>query len=485
MTVTNTSESPANFVSLNLFAQNLSGARLDDEPSKGIEFIAPNDSATVTFRLIAQRTGRVTAATLDSDQNVAGRFVLKSGVGEFGVPLSPDSLVLPKEATSLPPELRDATLGLLGRAWAIATAPPAALPKDLSRFSKQVVLDRGVETAEAGLRIGLGEPLPRSAAALLFDFLGSEYSRLADRVKPGDAPELLSLLQRDVAGFDLVRRRSVRGDVFAGAIASVLAPQVGTGARAFHLALAEQTTAIPAHLSVLVTGAAGAPLAFEAALVDASGRRLGGVDAGKVVKEIPYGDVLTFTGTAGAVTGQLLVIAVPEPGAFTLQLTPREGGDLSALYDLSVALPGADGKLRFASLSGLGFADGLDLSNGSAAPETRYVLTRGATGGDTKTTAFALVTDPPPSVLGVRQVAGVDTAGCPLDPNRVHDIGRVVAVLFSEDVTPASVQDKAPASDITAFRPEGNRAVGVALQPGRRVAYVALREPIGPMEPGR
>ena len=118
VTVTNTSGSPANFVSLNLFAQNVTGARLDDEPSKGVEFIAPDDSATVTFRLIAQRTGKVTAATLDSDQNVAGRFVLKSGVGELGVPLSPDSLVLPKEATSLPPELRDATLGLLGRAWA-------------------------------------------------------------------------------------------------------------------------------------------------------------------------------------------------------------------------------------------------------------------------------------------------------------------------------------------------------------------------------
>ena len=308
-------------------------------------------------------------------------------------------------------------------------------------------------------------------------------SRLADRIKPGDPAELLSLLQRDVAGFDLVRRRSVRGDVFAGAIASVLAPQVGAGARTFHLELAGQATAIPAHLSVLVSGGGGGPLAFDAALVDGAGRRLGGIDAGKAIKEIPYGDVLTFTGAGGAVTGQLLVIAVPEPGTFSLRLTPREGGDLSSQYDLSVALPGADGKLRFASLSGLGAADGLDLTNGSAAAETRYALTRDATGGGTETAAFALVTDPPPSVLGVRQVAGVDMAGCPLIPNRVHDIGRIVAVLFSEEVTPESVHDRATASDITAFRPEGNRAVGVALQPGRRVAYVALREPIGPMEP--
>ncbi|MCU0256531.1 MAG: hypothetical protein MUF60_07290, partial [Vicinamibacterales bacterium] len=479
VTVTNTSESPANFVSLNLFAQNLSGARLDDEPGKGIEFIAPNDSATVTFRLIAQRTGKVTAATLDSDENVAGRFVLKSGVGEFGVPLSPDSLVLPKEATSLPPELRDATLGLLGRAWAIATAPPAALPKDLSRFSKQVVLDRGVEAAEAGLRIGLGEPLARSAASMLFDYLGSEYTRLADRVKPGDAPELLSLLQRDVTGFDLVRRLSVRGDVFANAIAGVLAPQVGAGASAFHQALAEQMTAIPAHVSVLVTGAAGAPLAFDAALVDGEGRRLGGLQDGKVVKQIPYGDVLTFTGAGGVVTGQLLVIAVPSPGTYSLALTPREGADVSAEYDLSVVLPGADGRLRFAALSNLALADGLDLSNGAAAAEARYALTRAASGGAVETATFALVTDPQPTVVAIRQIPGVDVVGCPLDPNRMHDAGRVVAVLFSEEVTPESVHDRAPATDIVNFQVEGNRVVGVALQPGRRVAYVALREPVG------
>ena len=75
-------------------------------------------------------SGKVTAATLDSDENVAGRFQLKTAVGADGVPLSPDSLVLPKEASSLPKSLRDAALGLLGKAWAVATAPAGALPKD-------------------------------------------------------------------------------------------------------------------------------------------------------------------------------------------------------------------------------------------------------------------------------------------------------------------------------------------------------------------
>ncbi|MCU0257026.1 MAG: carboxypeptidase-like regulatory domain-containing protein, partial [Vicinamibacterales bacterium] len=61
--------------------------------------------------------------------------------------------------------------------------------------------------------------------------------------------------------------------------------------------------------------------------------------------------------------------------------------------------------------------------------------------------------------------------------------GRVVAVLFSEEVTRASVQDGLVRGQITAFRPEANEAVGVALQPGRRIAFVAMRDAIGPFVP--
>ena len=56
--VTNTSESPANFVSVNLFARNISGATLVGEASKDIEFIAPGDSATVTFDLVSHVSGQ-------------------------------------------------------------------------------------------------------------------------------------------------------------------------------------------------------------------------------------------------------------------------------------------------------------------------------------------------------------------------------------------------------------------------------------------
>ncbi|MEQ1872012.1 MAG: hypothetical protein ABL961_18505, partial [Vicinamibacterales bacterium] len=160
VTIINTSESPANFVSLNLFGRNISGATLVGDASRQIESIPPGDSATVSFDLISRVTGRVTAATLDTEEKVQGRFSLKTAVGELGVPVSPDSLILPSEANALPADLRNAALGLLGKAWAVATAPSAALPKDVSRFSKQIVFDRAVQVAEAGMRVSLHEPVP-------------------------------------------------------------------------------------------------------------------------------------------------------------------------------------------------------------------------------------------------------------------------------------------------------------------------------------
>ena len=85
-------------------------------------------------------------------------------------------------------------------------------------------------------------------------------------------------------------------------------------------------------------------------------------------------------------------------------------------------------------------------------------------------------------MFGVVQMAEADVVGCPVE-GRVYPVGRVLAVLFSEEVTAASVQDKLGPEAITAFSPEGNRVMGVALQPGGRIAYIALREPMGPLVP--
>ncbi|HDG97952.1 MAG TPA: hypothetical protein ENG73_07260, partial [Desulfobacterales bacterium] len=201
VTITNTSGSPANFVSINLYPRNISGATLvdPDDNIREIEYIAPADSATVSFRLRSYVTGSVYAATLDSDKKVAGRFELKTSVGELDIPLSPDSLVLPRETGYLPQDLRNAAVALLGKAYAAATAPAGALPPDVLRFTKKIIWDRAVDVAEAGLRYDMHEPLQDTASQLLMDFSGSDMGRLVE-FYPDEQER--SVTRDDFTGFD-------------------------------------------------------------------------------------------------------------------------------------------------------------------------------------------------------------------------------------------------------------------------------------------
>ena len=90
----------------------------------------------------ALRTGRVTASSLDL-QNAGGivsgrRLSLSVGVSEQGVPLSPDTLLLPSAATTLRlragnPDLTFRALALIGQAHSIATAPRGRLPRQSGR----------------------------------------------------------------------------------------------------------------------------------------------------------------------------------------------------------------------------------------------------------------------------------------------------------------------------------------------------------------
>src|SRR6185436_5178895 len=75
VTVTNTSESPANFVSVGLLPRSISGAKLLSPESVQIDTIAPSDSHTVTFHLLSQRTGTVVATSFSSE-GVPGKFEL-------------------------------------------------------------------------------------------------------------------------------------------------------------------------------------------------------------------------------------------------------------------------------------------------------------------------------------------------------------------------------------------------------------------------
>ena len=479
VTVTNTSNSPANFVSLNLFAiqHQRRHAHLASRarPSRCCDPATRRPSATVWSPSAPARSPpRRSTATRTS--TAASCF--KTAIGELGVPLSPDSLVLPKEANGLPAALREATVGLLGRAWAVATAPTAAVPPDLIRFSKQVVIDRAVQAATTGLRISLGEGAPRAAADLWLDVLGSEYTQLASRVPANDTTGLLALLQRDVRGFDLVRRRSFRGQRFAEAIGTVMGTGVTSDA-AWHEELAGQFTSRPGHVSILLSGPGAADV--DATLVDPSGLRLGTSGADDVLREIPFGDVIVLRDGNGAVTGRLFAVAVPEIGTYDLRLRRAAGAAADAAVDVSIVVPTTGGGLRF--LAAQSVQPGEILEPAAAADIVTRVRVTGIAGGTSRTGTWSPVADPAPMVVAVRQVSSADIVGCtqPELSNRQYPAGRVIAVLFSEQVTPESVQDRLSPELITAFAVAGTRVSGVALQPGRRLAYIALREGIGPV----
>ncbi|HEX4915743.1 MAG TPA: hypothetical protein VFV51_17415, partial [Vicinamibacterales bacterium] len=481
VTVTNTGQSPANFVNLTLYPRNVSGATIVGSNLREIESIPPGDSATVAFDLISRITGKVTAATLDSNENVAGRFALKTAVGELGVPLSPDSLVLPKESRSLPQGLRDAAIGLLGKAWAVATSPPAALPKGIQRFSKKIVIDRAVEVAEAGFRVSLREPLADSAAHLAMDFLGNKYAWLPEQ-QP--RPEDLAFARDNFTGFDALRRQSVRGDRFADAVAHILAPSLATdGALPFHRQLATLWSYRPQHVSALISGVSLSP--YRLTVLDEEGRRVGGVDEqGKVIKQIPFADLLPLVSAGGGIMGDLAVLASPTPGIYTLRLDRVAGVADGTPYTLSIVLPGSSGEQRHLTFQGTVGTDVPIVAPSTDAYQVRVeVFDSGVpVPGTAAVTDTAAIADPPPTILGALQQLEADQLRC--DPELPGiPVGRIIAVLFSEEVTAASVQDKLKADEITNYLIESNQVVGVALQPGRRIAFLALRDPVGPFIP--
>ncbi len=476
VTVTNTSESPANFVSVNLHPANITGAQLVGAPTRDVEYIAPGDSATVSFDLIALMTGPIVAATIDSDDNVNGRFALKTSVGELGIPLSPDSLVLPKETASLPTDVRAAALGLLGKAWAVATAPAAALPAGVTRFSKQVVYDRAIELAEAGFRYSLGEPLPDTLTHLALDYVGNDFTRIPE-VATTAADR--GFREADARGFDELRRASIRGDVLAAALGAHLGEAVATqGLVAFHGHMAQEATWRPAHLSIAIAGNGGAsPYALE--VTDPAGLRMGGLaSANKIRKEIPFGDLLPLRPAAGEPFGELALIAVPAAGEYVVRLSRTAAATPG--FAVSVVVPDGQGGLRHVTFPSLGVGDAPATVAPQGSPfRVRFELVD-AVGAPATPATDASVVDPAPRAIAVVQQSQADLIGCNI-PN--IPAGRVVAVLFSEEVTKASVQDGLTRGLITGFSPEANLAVGVALQPGGRIAFIGMRDSLGPFVP--
>ncbi len=171
-TVTNIGQGIANDVTVSLDAAALSGARLVSDQTVHIDTLRTGDSKTVAFELESQKTGQVVASylKLEGPGQSGGTLRFALGVGERGVPLSPDTLVLPAAVDAVPVAVLDAAMRVLGQAWSVANAPSGTLPRGVLRTSKAVVVAKALALAEAGLRIGLGQDIAGSIESLDYDF---------------------------------------------------------------------------------------------------------------------------------------------------------------------------------------------------------------------------------------------------------------------------------------------------------------------------
>ena len=443
ITITNTSKSLANLVSTHLDSHALSGAAFapGEDPDRQIDTILPGSSATVKYRLISQRTGRVTATAFASE-DVKGRFILRAGVGELGIPLSPDTLVLPYTG-SLNEDLVNAAVGLLGQAWSVATAPAGALPADVLPIGKKTITARANDLSEAGMRVLIGDRPVKAVEDLAFDFIGS------DNANPG---------------FDSLRRRSTQGLNLNNAIAGVFQQEIAASDLfTFQAGYADQASYRPPHISVITSEA---PVRVQVA--DAFNNRTGGLAAAEAFRDIPYSDQLVLS-TTDAGRSTLSLITRIDSASYRVDLA----AEADATLDIGLVVPDASGVLQQFRFEDVSLASGNRawitlLPNTSSVPVLNIDTNNDGVAESTLAVSSTLVVpDSGPRLVAATQLSpGFGPGG--------DKHGRNVAVLFSERVT------KETAQNIANYAVEENAVKLAYLQESGRMAFLMLRDGIGP-----
>lgn len=471
VTIHNLSADAANLVRLALDPAAISGATLVETPAgEGrrvsaagevtIDTIEPHAAATVEYRLIARRNGRVTAAAFAAAPatggapSVAGQFRLRTGVGDRDIPLSPDTLVLPAFAHEVPPPLFDAALRVLGLAYSVATTPPG-VDTGVTPIVRRVVEARVRELAEAGLRMRIGEPIRNALADLWLDWLGNAGGPAGDD-DPGYDP-----------GFDEILRTTAAGAALESVLAGLAAqcPDDAPGCLGASLVDVQDAVAGAAawrgsFVSAAVSGAAHLTVTEE---VTGGARRVlsgcagSGCGAARM-RTLPGAGLIGMADRAGFTGGEWAVVAAsetespaPGPRALTIQATG------SGRVDVVIVAPDAGGVLRRFAFPGIDLGrDGVvrTVAVGLPAGETGLTLF-GPGAAETTVAAGVPYAAHGPRVLGVRQIPAAD----PLER------GRAVAVLFDQAIDGTALDG--PGRFVLGYAPgqEARRAAGAASNP--------------------
>lgn len=432
VTVTNLSRATQNLVTVAIDEQHVTGAHKadpEDDFERTIETILPGAAETVEFPLVADVTGRIFASRFEADSPVgSGSVQLYTGVGELGIPLSPASLRLPRFSDRLLPadlatdDLYRWNMRLLGLAYSLAVAPPAAVPRGLPRVVTSDVVRRASDLAQAGRRLFLGDDALASLEVLLLDQLGNrvpleEYDELRRATDVGLAAGHALGLEIAAQSDGLGLSRAELVDHFA----------TTTGYRSpFLAAFAVPAGSVPPPTVEVVATSAGGD----------STRLAGLFGTDDVRREVPFGELYELPDPAADASGQLAVVAVlSETTGYDLVL--RAGPDEPAAARIEVVLPAAEGGFRVVDLGEVGLpaggAAGVALwPDVPAAGEGGFVLFDLTTGDPLPGAAVpadAPAATTPFSLIGARQDFGASGSGG--DRGR---FGNAVAYLFNRPV---------------------------------------------------
>lgn len=515
VTVSNTSDVAASLFRLRLSERSLSGTVLvpGTADSFTLPSLGPGASETFEFRLESRRTGEVGATYLNADDGLTGSFVLRAGVGETGIPLSPDTLVLPSLADRLPdpPPLERDVVRMLGQAWSAATAPAGSLPEGTLRPSREGVYTRATVFSVLGLRDLFGEPIDRILSDWALDYLETGGSRIddlygtdaeiqqaIDAAEDARARAQLVARQRDKArvqsdflAFDQLRRESRQGRFVLRDLGQILWQEIDAGRLVDVLEVqqvfADSTSGRTPYLSAAIgQGAGGVPARLR--ITDSTGARAGAVGLADPndpdgndgrVRELARAGVITLLDQPGAHM-EIAIAGDIDAAPYVVEMLGEGDGST----DLGILCQGPAGLRR------LIYQD-VPLAPGSVA---RLQIAKGETGvpelavdlgGDGNFEQhFAPVIDEiepdlAPTVLSVQQWG----KGAPRsEPNLENGdgFGRMLVVVFSEPV------DQATAEDLGNYVIDDNarnRVAAVVLQPDRRIAFLLFEQGIDPAAP--
>lgn len=454
ITVLNTSETPAELVSIHLNQASISGAHLAATQPETVTLgtLAPGQSQIGTFSLVADRTGGVALTNLTGDDGLSGRFDLRMGVDERGVPLSAQVIQYPDEVSLLPENVRRAADRVLGQALSVATA--AVVPAGVRRIEVDTVRKRVIELAEAGQRLQLHDSLERVLTDLLLDWHGGRVDSL---------------------GFDQILREAEAGAQFSGAVFEAIPPGATAPSRGWVSARAADLAGRDERWGWMASGAAStAPVL-----------RLEDVETGGATQAIT--DSASFVGPDGAVVlirdprarQGVLEVVVPIPAAAsgtTVEWFEQDATGVTHRHSFAVTSnPSMARCYHYFPLQTpdiVTIDDGCaQLSSGQAAVTSSEVL------------------EEAPEILSVQQSLGpiVGRPYLPCGGPQFAEFGRVrhygnygtlFAVLFSKPMSSAIVE-----------RPEnftlnsGAVTNGIKLQPGGRVALVNMRDGVATWRP--